>query len=313
MHTTTPLNSMIPLTLLALALPMGCGDEASDSMADAGGMPDAGSRDLGMPSTLYQRLGEEAGIASAVDAIVAAEVMDPEIAAFFAPNTEPGAVPNVAQIQECLVAQLGAAAGGPQTYPTTVSGGYTCRDMASSHEGLGISGDVFDKFVMIAAGVLIDAGVAQADVEVVGSVLNGTRGAIVEDTLYARLGAERGIAQAVTNIVAAELMDPEIAAFFAPNTQPGAVPSPAQIEACLVAQLSSVAGGRQTYPTTVTGNYTCRDMASSHRGLGIGGDVFDRFVMIAAGVLLDAGVRQADVETIGTVLNSTRPDIVEGN
>ena len=301
----------------ALAFATACGDD--DDGADAGTGGDAGvtadggsTTDGGSADTLYDRLGGNAGIAGAVDAIVAAQVQDPEIAAFFAPNTAAGAVPNVTQIKECLVAQLGAAAGGPETYPTTVSGGYECRDMASAHAGLGISADVFDKFVMIAADTLTSAGVAAADVETIGSVLNGTKTAIVEDTLYARLGAERGISGAVDLIVAAEVQDPEIAAFFVPNTMAGAVPNVDQIKLCLVKQLSSVAGGRQTYPTTLDDGYMCRDMATAHAGLGIDSDVFDKFVMIAADTLTSsAGVSSEDVMTIGTVLNGTKDAIVE--
>ena len=126
-------------------------------------------------TTLYQRLGEKAGIAGAVDAIVAAEVMDPEIAAFFAPPSAAGHTPNVAQIKECLVLQIGNAAGGPEQYPAMVSGGFTCRSMAAAHAGLGISSATFDKFVMIAANTLTGAGVAAADVTTLGGVLNSTK------------------------------------------------------------------------------------------------------------------------------------------
>lgn len=290
------------------------GVEADAGAADVGatdvGASDVGTGDGGM-DTLYDRLGGNAGITSAVSAIVADEVMDPEIAAFFATNTSTGAVPSVAQIQECLVNQLAAAAGGPETYPTTVSGGYTCRDMQTTHAGLGISGTVFDKFVMIAAATLTRLGVAADDVATIGTVLNGTKADVTEDTLYARLGAKRGIAMAVDAIVAQEVMDPEIAAFFAPNTQPGAVPDVTQISQCLVEQLGAAAGGRETYPTTLEDGYQCRDMVATHAGLGISSAVFDKFVMIAANTLTSAGVSAADVATIGTVLNGTKADIVE--
>ena len=95
--------------------------------------------------------------------------------AFFAPPSTAGHTPNVAQIKECLVAQVANAAGGPEQYPTTVSGGFTCRSMVAAHAGLGISATVFDKFVMIAANTLTAAGVSAEDVGILGGVLNSTK------------------------------------------------------------------------------------------------------------------------------------------
>jgi hypothetical protein len=112
-----------------------------------------------------------------VDAIVVEELKEPTIAPFFV-NVGAGTGPSVAQLKECLVNQLGTAAGGPASevaYPTTVTDDYVCRDMVTAHTGLGIPSDVFDKFVTIAAGVLTSAGVATADVAVVGDVLNSTK------------------------------------------------------------------------------------------------------------------------------------------
>jgi hemoglobin len=137
--------------------------------------------DVVAPQSLYERLGGNAGIAAAVDAVVAAEAADAEIVPFFAPSLEEGAVPSLAQIKECLVNQLGAATGGPETYPSEVSDGYMCRDMVEAHVGLGISSDIFDKFVSIAADTLAGAGVAEADLAVIGGALNSMKGDIVEE------------------------------------------------------------------------------------------------------------------------------------
>ena len=267
--------------------------------------PDAGS------STLYERLGGNAGIKGAVDAIVAAEVMDPQIAAFFAPATMAGHTPSVAQIKECLVLQIGNAAGGPEQYPAAVSGGFTCRSMAAAHAGLGISSEIFDKFVMIAAATLTSAGVAPADVATLGGVLNSTKSMVTGPNLYQRLGGNAGIKGAVDAIVAAEVMDPQIAAFFAPATMAGHTPSVAQIKECLVLQIGNAAGGPEQYPAMVSGGFTCRSMAAAHAGLGIPATVFDKFVMIAAATLTSAGVSAADVATLGGVLNSTKTDVVQ--
>lgn len=146
------------------------------SSDDSSGTPATG--------TLYDRLGKAPGIAAATTAIVDAELKDPEIASFFfnqVKTTIPAGHPSRAQIEECLVAQLGNAAGGPEKYPTTVSGGFVCRDMKAAHVGLGIPNATFSKFVTIAAGVLKSAKVADADIMVIGTVLEGARTATVQD------------------------------------------------------------------------------------------------------------------------------------
>jgi hypothetical protein len=157
---------------------------ADASVTDTGG----GGGDAG--GTLYSRLGNRAGIATAVDAIVAQELMDPEIASYFYFQVTPGSNgmppvnghPSVAQLKSCLVNQLANAAGGPEAYPGAPADnmGWQCRNMADSHRGLRIPGSVFDRFVMIAAGVLTTAGVSSADIAVIGGVLNSTRTAIVD-------------------------------------------------------------------------------------------------------------------------------------
>ncbi len=127
-------------------------------------------------------------------------------------------------------------------------------------------------------------------------------------TLYTRLGGHDGIAGAVHLIVVEELKDSEISAFFGAVGTAGH-PTAGQIEGCFTALLGSVAGGPEVYPTTIDG-FTCRDMKSSHAALKIPGATFDKFVTIAAGVLKTAGVADADITTIGGVLNGTKTDIV---
>jgi hypothetical protein len=67
-------------------------------------------------------------------------------------------------------------------YPTTVTdeaGTFTCRDLATIHQPLGISGGTFDTFVMIAAMELQTLGVAATDITTIGSVLEGTKTMVV--------------------------------------------------------------------------------------------------------------------------------------
>ncbi|MFN9809794.1 MAG: group I truncated hemoglobin [Deltaproteobacteria bacterium] len=298
---------------LAVLSLVGC-DSPSPSPDAATTRPDSAVPPTDGGSTLYTRLGGRSGIAAAVDAIVADEVADAEIAAFFA-GAGTGGRPTVDQIKACLVNQVGNAAGGPEAYPGVPadSMGHQCRSMADAHEGLGISGEVFDRFVTIAAGTLMRLGVASEDIATIGSVLVGTRGDIVEEsTLYMRLGGHEGIAMAVDAIVMDEVADAEIAAFFA-GAGTGGRPTVAQIKACLVNQLGNAAGGPEAYPGVPADSmgHQCRSMAEAHAGLGISGTVFDRFVTIAAGTLMRLGVAGEDIAILGGVLNGTRGDIVE--
>ncbi len=165
-------------------------------------------------STLYTRLGGHAGIRAAINAIVADEVADPQIASYFyAQVTNPVAdtVPTVGEIEECFTDLLGSNAQGSEVYPTTVStvvtdagtatvtvpldGGailtdaghatWLCRDMTAIHAHLHISGGTFDRFVAIAAArlALPPFNVAPNDIATIGSVLVGTRTAIVDPTM----------------------------------------------------------------------------------------------------------------------------------
>jgi truncated hemoglobin YjbI len=158
-------STIILGAIVTMAAAMGCS-------SSSGSTPPSGQSQSG----LYERLGSHAGIRKAVDAVVAQELMDPEIAGFFANVGMPGH-PTADQIEECFTNLLGNAAGGPEVYPS-MGNGFACRDMTAAHASLHIPGATFDKFVTIAAGVLKSAGVADADIMTVGSVLNGTKGLI---------------------------------------------------------------------------------------------------------------------------------------
>jgi truncated hemoglobin YjbI len=330
-------------TFIFIAIAGGVAGSACDSTDDMVAPIDAAAPGTDAPSdggtTLYERLGKHAGIRSALDAVFVDELKDPEIASFFVLAGTPGH-PTGAQITECLTSQLGAAAEGPgETYPLTLPDGYVCRDMATIHAQFHISSVTFDKFVTIAAGTLTRLGVAAADIGTVGAVLNGAKATIVDPaststsftppvtsagdagaeatttTLYERLGKHAGIRAAVDQIVLAELADPEIASFFVNQAGPKpGHPSGAQISECLTNQLGKAAGGPEMYPTTLdadAGGFVCRDMATIHAPFHIAGSTFDKFVMIAATKLTSLGVAAADVATVGSVLNSTKTDIVD--
>ena len=167
-------------SVVALAVSgVGC---SSETMSTPSGM--SGTSGAAATDTLYTRLGGNAGIKTAVHAIVVEELKDPELASYFffqVSKPIPAGHPTADQIEECFVLLLGNAAGGPEVYPAKVSGGFECRGMTASHATLGIPGGVFTKFNMIAASVLKGAGVKDDDLKVVGMVLEGTRPEVAQD------------------------------------------------------------------------------------------------------------------------------------
>lgn len=184
------LYGLVLATGVGIAL-AGCGsdDEPSGPVAGAAGKAGGTSAGAGgeggeagaAATTLYERLGGHAGIQAEIVKIVGAELGNEDIASFFAPNLVPTHSPQPSDIVECLTAQLGAAAAGPgEKYPTKTSSGFQCRSMSAAHADLHIGSGTFDEFVTIAAGVLKADGVAEDDIAVIGSVLNGTKNDIVD-------------------------------------------------------------------------------------------------------------------------------------
>ena len=175
-------------------------------MSDASGSTgsDAGAGEAAA-STLYTRLGGHAGIRSAIDAVVGKELADPDIVTYFFNQVAtpiPAGHPTPDQIEECFTDLLGSLAGGTETYPPTGgvtddAGTFMCRDMATIHQPLLISGGTFDKFITIAAGELTALGVSSVDIGTIGSALEGTKSAIVTASLAdAGLQPYPGIADA---------------------------------------------------------------------------------------------------------------------
>ena len=147
----------------------------TDATTDGGSTTDTGT------STLYARLHGHDGIKAAIAAIVSEEIKDPDIATYFAPNlNNPNHKPQVADIEECLVDLLGQAAGGTETYPTTIDGGFVCRGMDVAHANLHIGNGTFDNFVGIAAAALKTLDVSDTDIATIGGILNGTKAEIVD-------------------------------------------------------------------------------------------------------------------------------------
>ena len=178
------LSVAVAIPVLALA---GCDETidatkapaTSDAGSDATTASDAATD---APVSLFTRLGGEPGLVKLIDALVAAEVADPEIASYFVFNGAPAAGhPSVTQIKECFVKQVGTALGGPGfTYPTAVSGGFQCRDMGTAHKDLHIGGLTFDKFATIAAATATAAGVPADGLAALSGFLTANRPLIVD-------------------------------------------------------------------------------------------------------------------------------------
>jgi hemoglobin len=82
--------------------------------------------------TLYHRLGGKEAISAMVDGFVVQVATDSRVNSFFATT-------NVPNFKRLLVAQICEATGGPCTY--------TGRDMATVHQGLGITDADFNAVV----------------------------------------------------------------------------------------------------------------------------------------------------------------------
>jgi len=114
--------------------------------------------------SLYDRLGQEVGIRTAVDDFYVRVVSDPRLAPFF----EGIDLPRLRRHQTALLVQV---TGGPVEY----SG----RDLAAGHAGLGITPADFDRVVEHLVATLTSLGVSAEDIGEVGAALGAHRDDIV--------------------------------------------------------------------------------------------------------------------------------------
>lgn len=117
--------------------------------------------------SLFERLGQEAGIRTAVDDFYVRVVADPQLA----PHFEGIDLPRLRRHQTALLSQV---TGGPVEY----SG----RDLATGHAGLGITPEDFDRVVGHLVGTLTALGVSAEDIGAVGGALTAHRDDIVTAT-----------------------------------------------------------------------------------------------------------------------------------
>jgi hemoglobin len=114
--------------------------------------------------SLYDSLGQQAGITTAVDQFYVRVLGDPSLAPYFA-----GA--DVDKVKEHQVGLLSTVSGGPEAY----SG----RSMELSHRHLGVTDDAFDKVVGHLGATLDDLGVDPDVRDQVAAVLVAQREHIV--------------------------------------------------------------------------------------------------------------------------------------
>src|SRR5688572_18743191 len=239
--------------MLLVALAAGCADDAVQDDR----------------TTLYARLGGEPGIRTVINDFVGRIVADPKVNGYFLNKSVDGA-----RLIECLVKQVGNATGGPQAYPDPAAG---CRDMKSSHVGLGISKLDFDDVVGHLVVALTGAGVSTGDIDAITGVLGPLAPDIVEDpgnnkTVYQRVGRKPAIATVIDAFVARVAGDARVNGFFAGI--PGDPLRLSRLKTCLVRQVASI-DGPVTYGAEVTSTADpgptaqspCLGMLESHRNL----------------------------------------------
>jgi hemoglobin len=125
--------------------------------------------------SLYERLGKEAGIRTAVDDFYRRVVSDPRLEHWF----EGIDLPRLRRHQAALLVQV---TGGPVEY----SG----RELAAGHAGLDITPAAFDQVVGHLVATLTDLGVSGEDIAAVGAALGAHRDEIVTAPDAAAAGSQ---------------------------------------------------------------------------------------------------------------------------
>ena len=114
--------------------------------------------------SLYERLGQEVGIRTAVDDFYERVVSDPQLAHYF----EGIDLRTLRGHQAALLVQV---TGGPV--------GYSGRELAAGHAGLDITPEDFDRVVGHLVATLTHLGVGEEDIGAVGAALGAHRDEIV--------------------------------------------------------------------------------------------------------------------------------------
>ncbi len=120
--------------------------------------------------SIFERLGQEQGIRTAVDDFYQRVLADPELTSYF----DGADVRRLRAHQASLLVQV---TGGPANYAG--------RDLSAAHDHLDIAPEDFDRVVGHLVATLTALGVAQADIAEIGAALTAHRQEIVNETLAA--------------------------------------------------------------------------------------------------------------------------------
>lgn len=114
--------------------------------------------------SIYEQLGQEVGIRTAVDEFYTRVIGDPQLKPYF-----DGV--NMGQLRLHQTKLLSQVTGGPVEYEG--------RDLAAAHAGLAITPEDFDRVVGHLAATLTDMDVEQSTIAQIGSALSAHRDDIV--------------------------------------------------------------------------------------------------------------------------------------
>jgi hemoglobin len=120
--------------------------------------------DTSTSATLYQQLGEGAGIAAVVDTLYRLIMDDESLAPYFATT-------RLVEQKRHMALFLAAATGGPN--------GYKGLNLDAAHAGRGITDVDFDKVIAHAATALSEAGVDSETISTVAGALMPLRAQVV--------------------------------------------------------------------------------------------------------------------------------------
>jgi hypothetical protein len=151
------------------------------SSSSSGTSGSSGSSGTSGSQTLYNKYGEDAGMWTVVTDAVGGLLADPNEAPYFTNVLGKPGHDTPQRLEGCLVLQFATVMGAPgAAYPGKNQFGDTCEDMNVAHQGLGVPGPVFDKFIMDVGSVLQKDHVDQVDINTLAGVLTSLKGQVVQ-------------------------------------------------------------------------------------------------------------------------------------
>jgi hemoglobin len=254
-----------------------------------------------LKTTLWDRLGGEAGVTKIVNDFVAAAAADKK-ANFYGDATFKPTEEQDKALKANLVAWLSAGAGGPRKYEG--------NPFRHARQGKKFTDEEFDAVLKDLRAALVANGVVDPDLKDVQGFVEATRKDVVEARpeppkgapLWDRLGGEPAVAKVVDDFVAAAAEDKEVNFFRKPDERP----SKEQINALksnLIDFISAATGGPRAYKG--------RNMKEAHKDMHITDKEFDAAARDLENALKKNGVKEAEARELMALVEGNRKDIVE--